>query len=89
MRLGSGPRCIPPVRWKRNKPLVTKDEAFVHFKFATHLWNVHQADCYDMTLAGLRDIHRYFNCPVGPVARNFACRFRFVPRRVPRPRWRS
>ena len=85
MGRGSGPRCIPPVRSRRRKPLVTKDEAFVHFKFATHLWNVHRANCYDMPLDGLREIHGYFNCPVGPVAHNFACRFRFVPRRVPRP----
>lgn len=59
-------------------------DSFIHFKLATHLWNVHRISCYDMTLDGLREVHRYFNCPPGPVAHNFACRFRFVPRRQPR-----
>lgn len=61
-----------------------KSNAFLHFKFATHMSNVHRVSCYDMTLEGLRAIHRRFHCPPGPVSHNFACRLRFVPRRRPR-----
>lgn len=63
--------------------------SFIHFKFATHMWNVHRISCYDMTIRELRRLHRYFHCPPGPVAHNFACRFRFVPRRWPRSESRA
>jgi drug/metabolite transporter (DMT)-like permease len=52
---------------------------------AGHLWNIHRVWCYDMSLDELGEMHRGFHCPLGPVARNFACRFRFVPVRYPRP----
>lgn len=66
----------------------SRSTGWVRFCLANHLWNVHRvADTRRLELSQLSAIHRYFNCPVGPVAHNFACRFRFVPRRSPVRKW--
>lgn len=60
------------------------DRSFLHFKLATHLWNIHRVDAYDMTLDGLREMHRWFNCPVGRMSKGLTCRFKWLRRSRPR-----
>lgn len=66
-------------------PHAGTDKAFVHFKFATHMWNAHEESAYDLTLTQLSELHRHFNCPPGTSGRYLGCRLRTAKRLTARP----